>query len=189
MDQSQQSDEQLAQWAAREGSNGPAFNELFARHRERVWRICFRLLGNEADTSDAAQDVFVSLFLKRGEFRGRSKYTTWLHAIAVRTCLEFRRKQGRRRKHEAQAAQQIIAHQEQSQPTSAQHPFSTDLMQMLDTLDEEDRALVILKYGEGCSYPELAEMFGMTQSACKMRVSRACDKLRERFPNQSPAAE
>ena len=62
--------------------------------------------------------------------------------------------------------------------------LSLDLMRMLDTLDEEDRAILILKYAEGYEYDELSGMFGMTPSALKMRVSRAREKLQQRFPNQ-----
>ena len=98
LEQIEQTDEQLAAEAAREGSDGPAFVALVARFRQRVWRICFRLLGNEDDAHDAAQEVFVRLFLHRGRFDGRSKYATWVHGVAVRTCLTLRRGRGRRQK-------------------------------------------------------------------------------------------
>ncbi len=102
----QQTDEQLAALAAREGSDGPAFVALVERFRPRVWRICFRLMGNEQDADDAAQEVFVRLFFSRAKFEGRSKYATWVHAIAVRTCLTLRRGRGRRRKHEQPAGEE-----------------------------------------------------------------------------------
>ena len=54
-------------------------------------------------------------------------------------------------------------------------------MQMLEILDEEDRALVIMKYAENYSHEELAEMFGLSVSACKMRLSRAKEKIQARF--------
>jgi len=57
-----------------------------------------------------------------------------------------------------------------------------DLMKMLETLDEEDRAMMIMKHAEGHSYEELAELFGLSESACKMRLSRAREKLKQRFP-------
>ena len=89
MDRTHLTDEQLAAEAARESSDGPAFVALVDRFRQRVWRICYRLLGNEQDSSDAAQEVFVRLFFEREKFEGRSKYSTWVHAIAVRTCLSL----------------------------------------------------------------------------------------------------
>src|SRR5262245_10098745 len=68
VDATERADEALLAEAAREGSGGPAFVELLERHRERVWRLCYRLLGNKQDASDAAQEVFVRLFLHRNKF-------------------------------------------------------------------------------------------------------------------------
>lgn len=184
VDQSERTDEQLADDAAREDSNGPAFMALLERHRERVWRTCYRLMGNAEDARDATQEVFVALFLQRGRFAGRSKYTTWLHGIAVRTCLALRRSRGRRQRRET-----ILSDDELAQHSTAKETtpagLSLDLTQMLDTLGEEDRALVIMKYAEGYSYEELSEMFDQSVSACKMRISRAREKLKERFPHES----
>jgi RNA polymerase sigma-70 factor (ECF subfamily) len=174
------SDEQLAAAAAREGSDGPAFVALVERFRQRVWQICFRLMSNEHDANDAAQEVFVRLFLNRAKFEGRSKYSTWVHGIAVRTCLTMRRGRGRRQKHENIVADESI--QEQAPDRSASDAgLSMDLLAMLNILDEEDRAMLILKYAENYSYEELSEIFGLSVSACKMRVSRACDKIQARF--------
>ncbi len=183
LDTTHLSDEDLAAEAAREGSEGPAFAALFERYEERVWRVCFRLLGSAEDAADAAQEVFVRLFFQRQKFAGRSRYSTWVHGIALRVCLEMRRSRGRRRTHEG-AAQEQHAYEERyvAQPTSG---ADLDLAQMLDTLDDEDRALLILKYSEGYNHDELAAMFDLSVSACKMRIHRAIAKLQARFPDQN----
>jgi RNA polymerase sigma-70 factor (ECF subfamily) len=178
------SDEQLAAQAAREDSNGPSFTALLDRHRRRIWRICYRLMGNEEDANDAAQEVFVALFLQRTRFEGRSRYATWMQSIAVQTCLTLRRSRGRRQRRETAAAE-IEARRQQSQSHPNQASVSLDLMQMLEALDEEDRALVIMKYAEDYSYEELAAIFGRTESFCKMRISRARETLRTKFPQEA----
>ncbi len=182
LDITDKTDEELAAEAAREDSDGPAFTALVARHSERVWRVCYRLMGNQEDASDAAQEVFVGLFQGRGTFAGKSKFATWLHAIAVRTCLKLRRARGRRRKYESEMAerQKYETHQTPGAATGA----ALDVAQMLETLDEEDRAMLLLKYAEEYSYEELADVFNLSVSACKMRVSRARDELQRRFPEQ-----
>jgi RNA polymerase sigma-70 factor (ECF subfamily) len=180
-------DEQLAALAAREGSDGPAFAAIVERYDRRVWSICYRLLGNDSDAHDAAQDVFVKLFLQRAKFRGESKYSTWVHGIAVRTCLMQRRSGGRRRKREgAPTDVDLDRHAPARHVTPADAKL--DLIQMLDILDEEDRALVLLKYAEGYEYEELAEIFELSVSACKMRVSRAREKIQARFGDTSRGA-
>lgn len=183
LDTTELSDEQLAADAAREGSDGPAFVALLERFQDRVWRVCFRLLGNRDDANDAAQEVFVQLFLQRKKFEGRSKYSTWVHGIAARTCLMMRRGYGRRRRHETEA-QERYARREPPRP-DAQQETALDLMQMLETLDEEDRALLIMKHAEGHSYEELAEMFDLSVSAAKMRVSRSRQRLQKQFPEHN----
>ena len=177
------SDEQLAAEAAREGAEGPAFAALYARFEERVWRVCYRLMGNAEDAADAAQEVFVRLFLERAKFAGRSKYSTWVHGIALRVSLSQRRSRGRRKSHEtAEHVQQAARDQQPDHAPNA--GAALDLSQMLDTLEDEDQALLILKYAEGQNYDDLAELFGLSVSACKMRIHRAIGKLRERYPAQ-----
>lgn len=176
----ERTDEELAAEAAREGSDGPAFVALLDRYRDRVWRLCFRLMGNATDAQDAAQEVFVRLFLSRAKFDGRSKYATWVHGVAVRTCLTLRRGRGRRRRHEETVGETGLDVQAADQ-RPAMPALALDLEQMLDSLDEEDRALVILKYSENYSYEELAEIFGLSVSACKMRISRARERIQQKF--------
>jgi len=73
-------------------------------------------------------------------------------------------------------------HRQAASEESSTEGLSLDLQQMLETLDEEDRALLILKYAEDYRYGELAEIFELSVSACKMRISRARARLQERFP-------
>ncbi|MBL9125258.1 MAG: sigma-70 family RNA polymerase sigma factor [Planctomycetaceae bacterium] len=181
MDAVELSDEQLAADAAREGANGLAFAELMRRYRDRVWKICYRLLGNEHDAHDAAQEVFVRLFFQRGRFEGRSKFSTWVHGIAVRVCLTFRRGRGRRQRHESSVLGETL--DERSDAPEASPDTALDLDQILEVLNEEDRALLILKYAEEYTYDELAEIFEISPSACKMRISRAREKLQEKYPD------
>jgi len=181
----ERSDEELAAEAAREGSDGPAFSALIERFQDRVWRVCYRLTGNAEDAHDAAQEVFVRLFLQRAKFEGRSRYSTWVHGIALRTCLMLRRSRGRRRRYETQAADQG----RQPRSSQLQADATIDVNRMLEALNDEDRALLILKYVEGHSHDELAEMFEISVSACKMRIARAREHLQQRFPDHSFGGE
>ena len=174
------SDEELAALAAREGSDGVAFTALVERFRERVWRVCWRLMGNEHDAQDAAQEVFVRLFFDRAKFAGRSRYSTWLHGVAIRTCLMLRRSRSRRRRRESpESGEASLAETHadpQSSPTAAVDA-AHDSQKLLEHLDEEDRALVLMRFAENHDYEELAEMFGSTSGALRMRISRIREKL------------
>lgn len=176
-------DEALAALAAREGSDGVAFSALVERFRERVWRVCWRLMGDEHDAQDAAQEVFVRLFFERGAFAGKSRYATWLHGVAIRTCLTLRRSRSRRRRREAPesagAAEAAPVRGQADTRASAARAVDAahDVARLLDGLDEEDRALLLMKFAEGHDYDTLAEMFGTTAGGLRMRVSRIRERL------------
>ena len=174
------SDEELASLAAREGSDGVAFTALMDRYRERVWRVCWRLMGTEHDAEDAAQEVFVRLFFERGKFAGRSRYSTWLHGVAIRTCLTLRRSRSRRRRESSDPGGEVSlveAHPDPQASPEAAVDAAHDARKVLEHLDEEDRALVLMRFAENHDYEELAEMFGSTSGALRMRVSRIREKL------------
>ena len=185
------SDEALAAQAAREGSDGIAFTALMDRFRERVWRVCWRLMGSQQDAEDAAQEVFVRLFFDRTKFAGRSRYSTWLHGVAIRTCLTLRRSRSRRRRREqAESAGDddmltVETHADPGASPTAAIDAADDVGRLLEGLDEEDRALVLMKFAENHDYEELAEMFGATPGALRMRVSRIREKLAARAGRQA----
>ncbi|PHY03384.1 MAG: hypothetical protein CK530_01495 [Planctomycetaceae bacterium] len=176
-EQPDSSDEQLAARAAREGSDGAAFTALMERFRERVWRVCWRLMGSVQDAEDAAQEVFVRLFFERGRFAGRSRYSTWLHAVAIRTCLSLRRSRSRRRRREEPGSERIEVTADTKPSASDAVDANHDIQKLLEVLDEEDRALVLMRFAENHDYEALAEMFGTSAGACRMRISRIREKL------------
>src|SRR5215510_12998405 len=63
-----------------------AFRELVQAHRDKVFNITFRMLGNRAEAEDVAQEVFIAVFKTIGDFREESKFSTWLYRIAVNHC-------------------------------------------------------------------------------------------------------
>jgi RNA polymerase sigma factor (sigma-70 family) len=93
----------------------------------------------------------------------------------------MRRRRGRRQRHENVGSEAQWETRQPARPSTPQG-LGMDLLEMLETLDEEERALLLLKYAEGYEYEELAGFFEISVSACKMRISRARDKLQSRFP-------
>src|SRR5450432_3158720 len=73
-----------------------AFGLLFVRHRERLWAVALRTLGDQEEAADALQDAMISAFRRAGDFRGDSAVTTWLHRIVVNACLDRIRRRAAR---------------------------------------------------------------------------------------------
>src|SRR6185436_13267829 len=77
--------------------DGDAFGELFARHRDRLWAVALRTMGNREDAADGLQDGLVAAFRRAGSFRGDAAVTTWLHRVVVNACLDRHRAAASRR--------------------------------------------------------------------------------------------
>src|SRR5689334_13687036 len=75
-----------------------AFRELIRDHRDRVFNITFRMLGDRAEAEDVAQEVFISVFKYIHDFKGDSKFSTWLYRVAVNHCKNQIKKLDRRHK-------------------------------------------------------------------------------------------
>src|SRR5512142_307791 len=78
------------------GGDRDAFGELVRRHRDRLWGVALRTLGNADDASDALQDALLSAYRGAAGYRGDAQVTTWLHRIVVNACLDFARRRAAR---------------------------------------------------------------------------------------------
>ena len=65
-----------------------AFGELFGRHRDRLWAVALRTMGNPEDAADGLQEGMIAAFRRAGSFRGDAAVTTWLHRVVVNACLD-----------------------------------------------------------------------------------------------------
>jgi len=74
--------------AAHVAGDPDAFGLLFARHRDRLWAVAVRTMGNREDAADGLQDGLVAAYRRAGTFRGDAAVTTWLHRVVVNACLD-----------------------------------------------------------------------------------------------------
>ena len=74
--------------AAHVAGDPDAFGVLFARHRDRLWAVALRTMGNPEDAADGLQDGMIAAFRRAGSFRGEAAVTTWLHRVVVNACLD-----------------------------------------------------------------------------------------------------
>lgn len=167
----------------------PSWEEIVSNHSARVYRLAYRLTGNQHDAEDLTQEVFVRVF------RSLSTYTPgtfegWLHRITTNLFLDMvRRKQRIRFDALADDAAERLPSRE---PTPQQHfndtHFDADVQQALDTLAPEFRAAVVLCDIEGLSYEEIAATLGVKLGTVRSRIHRGRSHLRKALQHRSPAA-
>lgn len=146
-----------------------AFEELVRRHRDRVYRVALRMLGDEREAEDAAQDALLQAWRSLDRFRGDSAFSTWLHRITVNRCLNVLR---------ARRPTEPIATEPESPAPSTETTVESrlrldDVRRAILELTPEQRAPLVLRELEGLTYEELAEVLDISVSAVKSRLHRA----------------
>ncbi len=147
---------------------------LYRRYVDRVYQKCLAYSGNEADARDLTQEVFIKLYTGFSSFRFQSSVSTWVYRIAINHCLNFLRARRRFASFdEVEAGASQAGHDDVD--------VKLDLRESLRRLPGATRSLLLLKYVESYTYEEIAELTGLSESAVKMRISRAKQSLaRER---------
>lgn len=172
------SDAQIVQLVL--GGNTEAFRLLVDRYHDDALRYATQLLGDHAEAEDAVQDTFLRAYKYLRSYGEQDRFRGWLWRILVNRC---RTRAGERsRRPEPRDTQQLTALADAGAPTpheALDRGFLRDeLAQALAALPADQREAVVLHFTEGLSYPEMAAVTGTGVSALKMRVHRACDKLR-----------
>ena len=160
-------DEELVRRAQR-GDRG-AFDELVARHRDRVYAVALRLTRNPADAEDALQDTFLNAYRALGRFGGRARVSTWLYRIAANASYDvINRRHGR-----DQALEDSVYEPAAPGDSFAQSSQRQALERALAALPNEFREAVVLCDIAGLGAGEAAELLGVPAGTVKSRVFRA----------------
>ena len=176
--------------AAHVAGESEAFGELFARHRDRLWAVALRTMGNPEDAADGLQDAMVSAFRRAETFQGGSAVTTWLHRVVVNACLD-RLRAAKVRAHDSlpDDAEQWHEPRGAVAPAAAVDPAEASvtadrrqtLLAALAELPAEQRAALVLVDMEGYSVAEAAEMLECAVGTVKSRCARGRSKLAARL--------
>ena len=154
-----------------------AFDALVGRHAEACWRFAFRLLGHRADAEDVVQDTWLRASRALSRYTEQAHFRSWLFQILVNECRRVQERRARERMRltdDPDVLRTVAA-------KAAQADLHDALQRGLARLDPTQREAVLLKYGEGLEYEEIARLTGCSVSALKMRVLRGRETLRQFF--------
>ncbi|HTW19620.1 MAG TPA: RNA polymerase sigma factor SigM [Mycobacteriales bacterium] len=160
-----------------------AFTELVHRHRDRLWAVALRTLGNPDDAADALQNALLSAYRGAAGFRGGSAVTTWLHRIVVNACLDLARRRAARPTEPLTAEP---AGERYARDPVTERETSLAVVAALRTLPAEQAAAVVLVDVEGYSVAEAAEMLDVPTGTVKSRCARARARLAEALSDLDP---
>jgi RNA polymerase sigma-70 factor (ECF subfamily) len=178
-----------------------AYEELLAKHQQRVFAVVGSILRHREDVEDVAQQVFVKVYFSLKRFDLRSAFGTWVYKIAVNECWDYlRKKKVRRLVYESDLSEEqsrLMAAASESpgidrpKEDTAKRLEQRELIdRLLSELDDEDRAMLVMKEVEGFSVEEISESLGMNVNTVKVRLFRSRAKLvevyRRRLQNAAP---
>src|SRR5438552_11150536 len=161
-DQSGKADEALVR-AAQKGDMG-AFEELVARHRDKIYARAFSMMRNEEEAIDLSQEAWVKAWQRLKQFQGEASFVTWLTRIVINLCLDQLRKQKRLRAESIEQMDEELGGVERQMPVVTPNPTERlergELRQRIDEalakLSHEHRTVLILHEFEELEYKEIA---------------------------------
>jgi RNA polymerase sigma-70 factor (ECF subfamily) len=157
-----------------------AFAEIVRRHRDRLWAVALRTLGDREEAADAVQDALVSAFRSAHTFRGQSAVTTWLHRITVNACLDRARKAASRRTAsvaDEKHFEELLGPHESAAAPVERGELHRELIQALATLPPEQRAALVLVDMQGYPVAEAAAVLDVPTGTVKSRCARGRARL------------
>jgi RNA polymerase sigma-70 factor, ECF subfamily len=159
-----------------------AFRLLFEAYKDRVFSIAvYSFRGDQTAASDVTQQIFLKLMTSIGQFRGESEFTTWLHRLVVNTCIDEQR---RRNRHLGfSESNELPAQGERKQPERRfeRKELADCVKAAISELKPKFRMPVLLKYVEGLSYEEIADVMGCSKGTVASRLNRGHKELARRL--------
>lgn len=159
-----------------------AFDELMRRHEDRVFAVCLRIMGQREAALDSAQETFLTVFRKVGQFRGEASFSTWLYRVAVNTCYDQLRRQ-RRRPADPLPEYHDVPDARVGDELGAVE-LREDLVSALGTLNDDFRSAIVLVDVEGLAVEEAASILGVAVGTVKSRLHRGRKQLAQVLGNR-----
>lgn len=171
-----------------QGGDPTALSDLICRYERKTFHLAYRLMGNHADASDAAQEALVRVFTRLHNFRGDSAFSTWLFRVVTNTCLDELRRRGRLRwaslddplaSEEGAIPRQTVDESESPSERAERQEVREAVQRAVNRLPEGYRVVVILRDLQDYSYHEIADLLKTSVGTIKSRLHRARIALRE----------
>jgi RNA polymerase sigma-70 factor (ECF subfamily) len=154
-----------------------AYGVLIARYRDTYTRFAVRMLGDREDADEALMAAFLRAYRALGQCEDPSRFGAWLYHIVANECRTRATRRGRRER-------RMVRDEQALESALTDHPaeqqaLRDEIQHALDRLEVAQREAFVLKHVEELSYDEMAAITGAGVSALKMRVKRACERMRE----------
>jgi RNA polymerase sigma-70 factor, ECF subfamily len=166
-----------------------AFAELVELYKDKVFQICYRMLGNRHEAEDIAQEAFIRAYVNIETFNQKRKFSTWLFRIATNLCIDRIRKKKPDYYLDAEVAgtegltmySQVAADVPMPEDEVENMELQETIQKEISKLPEKYRSVIVLKYIEELPLQEISEILDMPLGTVKTRVHRGREALRKQL--------
>ena len=163
-----------------ETNNSQLFAVLYDRFSRVVYNKCYGFSKSKEEAEDLTHDVFIRLFVKLKTFKGNSKFSTWLYSFTYNFCVNYVQRNSHKKKEKVTVVTDQIKEDDVDEDIDDAQLFelkSEKLAKALALIDPKDKMILLMKYQDDMSIKEIKEALGVGESAVKMRIKRAKQKV------------
>ncbi len=155
------------------------FEVLYNRYSSLIYNKCFSFVNNQPEAQDLTQDIFLKLFIKLSTYTNKSKFSTWLYSFTYNYCINYITRNPVKKYEFCFPEYFEIGNYYSDDLNSSENTEALEkqLNKALNALPENDRYILILKYKNDMSINKIQSVLGLGNSAVKMRIKRAKEKL------------
>ena len=161
-------------------NNSQLFAVLYDRFSKVVYNKCYGFAKNKQEAEDLTHDVFVRLFIKLKTFKGNAKFSTWLYSFTYNFCVNYVQRSTHKKKEKVTVVTDQIKDEDVIQDIDDTTLFelkSEKLAKALALMEPKDKMILLMKYQDDMSIKEIQEAMEIGESAVKMRIKRAKQKV------------
>lgn len=160
-----------------------ALEELLLACEKRVYNIAYRLMGNEADAYDMAQESLIKIYRGIAAFKGESSLSSWVYRITVNTCMDGLRKRKNAPISLEYSIEKGVPFEDEYGETPETKALSLeraqDIRKAISILSDNYRAVIVMRDIDGFSYEEISDMLDISVGTVKSRINRGRQRLKE----------
>jgi RNA polymerase sigma factor (sigma-70 family) len=154
---------------------------LYDRYSTKIFHKCLSIIKDREAAKDCTHDIMVKIFMKLGDFKGKSAFSLWVHSITYNFCMDYLSKQKRLdfSDYSDYEYEKVSNDDESLENKILQDLKLTQLEIVFEQLNPDEKIILMMRYQDGHSVKEISDTLGVGESAVKMRLKRSRDRLAE----------
>lgn len=156
-----------------------AFDRLFYKYRDKIYRTAYRMINNQEDALDLTQEIFLKAYKNINKYNFKSEFSTWLYRLAINVCIDELRKRKNSNEILTDAIPEDRIYSDTPEDIILSEEQQSLIWKALNLMKEKERVVIILREMEGLSYEEIANTLDCSIGRVKSRIHESREKFKK----------